>query len=339
MNWDDYNTRVTINGTTQRERNLNRLKQNISNKAPANLSYKQVKLNGVDTQVVINTGTKPYYKEFESLPGEKITMGDYIEWAGRTWLVYEADSDDEVYVDGKLYECNYLLRWINADGKIIERWAYVQNASAYNNGEKGSNTLTLATNQYMVWMPLDSDTISIRNGKRMFIDNFSDEPYCYSLTRPDNVSMKFGSKGCTYYIFTQTETNKEKDKLVKLENGEEAWIADYYITTLPSIPETPEGQWTMKIECPVKTIMPIGKDKKLSALLVDVDGNEVPETTYEWSIVSNISKYITSLIKGNILTLSLSSDCEDYGELIQITVMSKYSGQSDSVTLTVKGVF
>ena len=224
---DRYEARINLLGTTQRERTLNRLKNTLSTKLPDSLSYKPVRLNGIATQLIINSGTKPYYKEFQSLPNERVEMGDYIEWSGRTWLVYEADSDDEIYVDGRLYECNYLLRWQDERGEIVDKWAYIQNASAYNNGEQKDENITLATNQFMVWTPLDKDTVKLRNGKRMFIDNYEVDSSCYELTRPDTVSMKFGRKGCTYYIFTQTETNPKTDRLVRLEDGNEVWIADY----------------------------------------------------------------------------------------------------------------
>ena len=77
---DRYEARMNLHGTTQRERVKNRLINNLSNKVSASLSYKDVILNGEETQLVINTGTKPYYKEFQSLPNQKIIMGDYVEW-------------------------------------------------------------------------------------------------------------------------------------------------------------------------------------------------------------------------------------------------------------------
>ena len=89
--WDVYNNRMNINGETKRERDINCLKQNILAKAPNNLSYKSVKLNGEEVYLMINSDTKPYYKKFISLPDQEILAGDYIEWANNIWLVYESD--------------------------------------------------------------------------------------------------------------------------------------------------------------------------------------------------------------------------------------------------------
>ena len=60
---DRYSARMNLHGSTKRERELNRLKSDIVRKAPSSLSYKDVKLNGEPTQLMINTSTKPYYKE------------------------------------------------------------------------------------------------------------------------------------------------------------------------------------------------------------------------------------------------------------------------------------
>ena len=67
---DRYTARINLHGTTQRERMVNRTKANLQNKVVDSLSYKTIKLNGIETQLVINEGTQPYYKEFESMPGQ-----------------------------------------------------------------------------------------------------------------------------------------------------------------------------------------------------------------------------------------------------------------------------
>ena len=51
---DRYSARMNLRGSTQRERELNRLKSDIVRKAPSSLSYKDVKLNGEPTQLMIH---------------------------------------------------------------------------------------------------------------------------------------------------------------------------------------------------------------------------------------------------------------------------------------------
>lgn len=309
---DRYTARINLHGTTQRERLKNRLIDNLNRKLPDSLSYKNVLLNGVETQLIINTSTQSYYKEFESLPGQRVEMGDYVEWANRTWLVYEADSDDEIYIDGKMYECNYQLYWQNDSGQIISKWAYIQNASSYNNGEQEGRVITLASNQFMVWMPIDEDTILLRNGKRMFIDNYVDNPFCYATTRPDNVSMKFGNKGCTYYIFTQTESNKEKDKLVELQDGTKVWIADYKddsssVSPIPIVEDDNTTELTATILG--RTDLKVGYSRTYTVTFANketgdlIDWNSI---NFSWNIDADFN--IEQFVDNNQITLSTNNE-------------------------------
>lgn len=308
--WDIYNNRIYANGISKRERNVNHLKDIITRMAVDNPSYKNVKVNGVETQLVINTGTKSYYKEFQSLPYQSIIAGDYVEWSNRTWLVYEADSDDELYIDGKMYECNYQLHWQDDSGKIISKWAYIQNASSYNNGEEEGKVITLASNQFMVWMPLDEDTIILENGKQMFIDNNMDNPSCYNLTRPDTVSMKFGDKGCTYYIFTQSENNTHSSKLVTLDNGNKVWIADYKDPTSPLPPTPSKPDETTDLRCVIagNTNLKNGYHRTYTVTFTDKDGNSVDwqNVNYQWNVQSDFD--VKQTISDNKIAISVNDE-------------------------------
>lgn len=308
--WDKYNNRIYTNGISKRERNVNHLKDIITRKAVDNPSYKDVKINGIETQLVINTGTKSYYKEFQSLPYQSIIAGDYVEWSNRIWLVYEADSDSEVYIDGKMYECNYQLHWQNDYGEIISKWAYIQNASSYNNGEEEGKVITLASNQFMVWMPLDEDTIILKNGKPMFIDNNMDNPSCYNLTRPDTVSMKFGDKGCTYYIFTQVENDKNLSKLVTLDNGSKVWIADYKELTSPLPPTSSEPDEMTDLRCVISgnTNLSNRYRRTYTVTFTDKADNSVDwqEVNYQWNVKSDLD--VKQTISDNKITVSVNDE-------------------------------
>ena len=342
---DRYTARMTQHGTTQRERIVNRLKTNLNNKLQDNPSYKTVKLNGEETNLIINTSTKPYYKEFQSLPDQKILAGDYVEWADSMWLVLNADSDDEVYIDGNLRQCQHRIYWQKADGMIVSRYAYTENASAYNNGETGNSTITLESNQFMVYIPYDEETAELDNGKRIHMSRSNAKCKPYELTRPDDVTYGFGEKGILNIIFTQTQYNQNKDKLITLEDGTQAWICDYidFPTPLPPQPSTPDETadlWNMKIDCSNLEIKPTGYPKTLTATLYNTKtGETIPDIVYEWNVQSSISEFISYTVVDNVLKISLSKEYEDFGDEITITCNSKYTGQQETVVITTKGVF
>ena len=341
---DRYTARMTQHGTTQRERIVNRLKTNLNNKLQDNPSYKTVKLNGEETNLIINTSTKPYYKEFQSLPDQKILAGDYVEWADSMWLVLNADSDDEVYTDGNLRQCQHCIYWQKSDGTIVSRYAYTENASAYNNGEAGNHTITLQSNQFMVYLPYDEETAELDNGKRVHMSRSNSKCKPYELTRPDDVTYGFGKKGVLNIIFTQTQYNQGNDKLITLEDGTQAWICDYIdFTPAPPQPSTPDETadlWNMKISCPNIEIKPTGYPKTLTATLYNTKtGETIPDIVYEWNVQSSISEYLSYTINENILKLSLSKEYSSFGDDIFITCNSKYTGQTYTIKLITKGVF
>lgn len=327
---DRYFARMNLHGSTQRERELSRLKSDIVRKAPFSLSYKNVKLNGEPTQLMINTSTKPYYKEFESMPNQKILAGDYIEWANSIWLVLNADCDDEVYIDGELRQCQHKIFWQRTDGTIVSRYAYTENASAYNNGEKENNVITLQSNQFMVYLPYDDETAELDNGKRIHMSRSIRKCKAYDLTRPDDITYGFGEKGILNIIFTQTQYNPDKDKLITLEDGTQTWICDYKSPTTPP-PNTDEtADLSAAISFKGTQELKIGGNAKtLTGSFIDKDGNEVSDVG-QWDIITidEIKPYLQYSITDNILKIKVLEN--DFATSGKVRVMFSNSDKSIS---------
>lgn len=339
--WETYNKRLTVNGNTSRERRVNHLKDTIIRKSVDNPSYKDVLLNGEETKLIINTGTKPYFKEFESLPNQKVLAGDYIEWANSTWLVLNADCDDEIYTDGNLRQCQHRIYWQKADGTIVSRFAYTENASAYNNGETGNNTITLESNQFMVYMPYDDETADLDNGVRVHMSRSNRRCKPYDLTRPDDVTYGFGEKGVLNIIFTQTQYNQDKDKLITLEDGTQAWICDYVemddIDTPTTPPENPDEMTDLRVVISGNKNLKVGFSRTYTATITDIDGNEVTDVDFDWYVDSDFA--IEQFVDGNKIEL-LVEDEDLVGETFTLSVTAiKNSVVETSVEITVVEAF
>ena len=338
---DRYTARMTQYGTTQRERIVNRLKTNLNNKLQDNPSYKTVKLNGEETNLIINTSTKPYYKEFQSLPDQKILAGDYVEWADSMWLVLNADSDDEVYTDGNLRQCQHCIYWQKSDGTIVSRYAYTENASAYNNGEAGNHTITLQSNQFMVYLPYDEETAELDNGKRVHMSRSNSKCKPYELTRPDDVTYGFGKKGVLNIIFTQTQYNQGNDKLITLEDGTQAWICDYIdssSTPQPPQPSNPDetadlfgtisGSKNLKVNIPMTYI----------ATIYGSNGNESAwdNAVNAWRVISDFE--VKTEINGNKITITVDEDYVNSSFILRAVKSSNDSILAE-ITIDVVGLY
>lgn len=219
--FDSYKARVQFRGATQRDRTLYQEKRNLKINAVNSLSCKDCLVNGVPQKLVIDDGTLPYYKDVKSLPDEYFDAGDYVEWADAMWLMVSCDWDKEVYTYGKMQQCNYVLKWQNADADVVERWSVVLSASKYNNGEKYNNVIVVGSNQLMVYLPIDEETLKLRSDKRLMVDFNTELPKCYDITRVDTVTMgydgtaepRYDGKGCILLVLTETEINPDVDRI------------------------------------------------------------------------------------------------------------------------------
>lgn len=151
--------------------------------------------------------------------------GMYIKYKNRYWLIVGLVDDNTMYEKAVLALCNWLLTWINTDGKIIQRWANVTSASQYNNGETGMQFYIVRSDQLMIAIPDDDESILIEDGCRFIIDKrclvyektigddvTMDTHYkviTYQLTRSDSVIYNYGDSGHSGFIATQDEQHDE----------------------------------------------------------------------------------------------------------------------------------
>lgn len=300
---DRYTARINLHGTTQRERMVNRTKANLQNKVVDSLSHKTIKLNGIETQLVINEGTQPYYKEFESMPGQEINIGDYIEWANSWWLVTTCDYDDELYRNGKLQQCNYLLKWQNELGEIIERHAVILSASKYNDGLAESNVISLGSDKLSINIPLDAEALKLKKSmaKKFFIDNNKEDPTAYLLANTGNVADTYNGHGITHWIVEECAYTASEDDL-------KYGVCDYISSTTPE----EDDKTTILSSTITGTIsgnknLKVGIDRTYAASLVDEDGYAVEwSDEFSWNIISDFD--VISSHTGNLITLSVEDE-------------------------------
>lgn len=320
---DRYTARMNLHGITQRERMLNRTKQNLKNKTQGSLSYKpNVKLNGEDAYLVINSGTQTYYKEFQSLPDQVINIGDYVEWANSHWIVVTCDSDDEVYRDGKLEQCNYLLKWQNELGQIIERWAVIQSASKYNDGTDANAVITLGSDQLSIIIPIDEESIKLKKsmGKKFFIDGNKEDPTAYELTGTGNVPDTYNGHGITSWIVKECAYTASEDDLKYGVCNYKA--VDTEDTTTPS---NPDETSVLSATISGNKNLKVGFSRTYTATITDMDGNAVEwDDTYSWNVVSDFE--VGQEKNGNVIGLFVEDeDLIDSSFLLEIV--------KDNVTL------
>lgn len=221
--WDRYQTRNNLHGTNSRDRAKYALTNRLRNQIPSTLSYHNVDIDGEERNIVIINSDNLNQKTLCSLPGEDIRHGALIEWQNHKWLVTERDANTEIYTKCIMLQCNYLLRWINSDGRVVERWCIVEDGTKYLTGEF-SDSFYVATRgdaRISVTLPKDKETLALGRDDRFIIDDYgAPNPLSYRLTKPFKLGGSFDENGVV--IFVMTECNTELDDNLNLH------IADYY---------------------------------------------------------------------------------------------------------------
>lgn len=221
--WNTYHARHALHGETSRDREKYNLMNRLSRQIPSTLSYHNVDIDGEDRNIVILNSDNLNQKTLCSLPGEDIRHGAYIDWMNHKWLVTERDANSEIYTKCIMLQCNYLLRWINDSGEIIERWSVVEDGTRYLTGEFSDSFLvaTKGDSRIAVTLPKDLETLALDRDARFIIDDYSSpHPLAYRLTKPFKLGGSYDENGVV--IFVMTECNTENDDNVELH------IADYY---------------------------------------------------------------------------------------------------------------
>ena len=247
------------------------------------------------------------------VPIGTLHSGDYIFFEDEYWIVDGRPGNNKSYEKATLKECQYKLRWQKDDGTIIERWVYLTSSSKYDVGENGNNTIILTSNNYLITIPNDEDSMTLY-GKRVFID-LSDIPEkVFKITRNDDVLFAHGSHGGTLNLIAdKVELNKETD-------NQELRLCDYIDSspTTPSEPTTPDEMTDLRAVISGNKNLKVGFSRTYTTTITDVDGNAVEwDNTYSWNVVSDFE--VGQEIDDNTIKLLVEDDdCVDGLILLQL---------------------
>lgn len=339
---DRYTARITLYGKSNRERELNRLKQTLNHQLPASLSYKSVFINDrADNLIIDSSSSSRLIKEIKSLPGKSFEVGDYVKWSNAYWLITEADSDDELYVDGRMQQCNWKLSYQRDDGSIAQYWCIDENVTQRNSGENENKTVTLGSSQHMIKVQCNEDTLLLNTPKRIFLDKNITNPTSFKISQNDTTSLNYG-KGICCITLIECQENTEKDKLVSLDSGETVWIADYIEpSSLPSSDSNSHIGISCRIDFNGKPRIIIGRNpKSFTAKFTDKDGKELTNIKASWKITAmdNAAPFIHYSEKDNN-TVQINADYEEslLGNVIRLDAFDESNHYTSTLYIEIGG--
>lgn len=327
--------RIKVTGHTPREEMIrdgqNLLKEELehdSSYSPTMFFYDSDKK--VDDRLA---SLRVYGRKYSSLNGNymcfittydnPIKIGEYIhDMKDDTyWLVYNSFNVNGVHYEGKLIQCNYLLKWQLSNGKIVERWANIVSASKYDTGETGNATIVLSSNNFTVLIGFCEEGYELE-GKRVFIDKRNVNPEkVFKITRGDDVLFNSGSMGAIMsFIADKTEFNNDEDRPdLKLCNYIDIGSDDTPSEDPTTPPENPDEMTDLKAVISGNKNLKVRLSRTYTATITDVDGNVVEwDDTYSWNVVSDFE--VGQEIDGNTIRL-LVEDEDLVDELFSLQVV------------------
>lgn len=221
--WDIYQSRLDSIGATKREAKLRRESRYLSAKVPDNLSYSTVDIDGLTQEVAIVSTDNLDEKFIYSMPGEDIVPGGLVEWMDNHWLVTEKDAATELYARAKMIQCNYLLRWVDADHIIHEQWCIIEDGTKYLTGQYEDREFFVTRGDSRLGMIIakNEHTTKFKRGCRFLIDDANSEMMlAYELTKPFKLSGVYNNQGIFKFVLQEVNTTDD--------DNQELRVADYY---------------------------------------------------------------------------------------------------------------
>jgi len=206
--------------STDSDININDIKQNIIDDFEYSPSYSKIVINNEnkDSHIVYQKASSrdTEKKKIMLKPNQTMSVGNYIPYSSKTWILTELDSNISVQHIGIMELCNYNLKFLNDTGDLITRWC-VRKEGSYQSAISDEKYFISTDVRSHIILPADSETSKIEIDKRLIIGNEFGYPTAYKVTKVDTVQ----DYGLALLELESVEVSKTDDDLVNM-------IADYY---------------------------------------------------------------------------------------------------------------
>lgn len=247
--------------------------------------------------------------KFQTLYDTPVVVGDVIYDTNEDQYLIctEAFNIDDIHYKGKFTLCNWILKWQNKNGKILEYPCYDMNATQYNSGEQSNKVFTIDSNQHILTLPSDENTVELCSPQRFYLDKAIVNPSTYIVTQNDTTSYNYGKKGLVKLTVFSYPNNVETDR-------PDLGICDYVDMSAGSI----NAGTTVKecccraskaaIEYSTSVIKSGGDSQLFIGKFYDDKENEVTTIVPHWTIVCDFSDKLQVKEFDNCLSIGIDDD-------------------------------
>lgn len=218
---------------------------------------------------------------FQTLYDFPIDVGDIVfDSLNEQYLLCTESFDiNGIHWQGKLNLCNWILKWQNKNGDILEYPCCDINATQYNSGEESNRLFTVGSSQHMLTLPCDENTVVLKSPQRFFLDKDPEHPTSYIVTQNDTTNNNYGKKGLVRVTVAEYPNNVDTDNI-------ELGICDYICKSDIAL-DNAENRFVSKsvISFSTTTIKSGGDMQVFTGRFFDNLGNEILDITPHWDII------------------------------------------------------
>lgn len=320
---DRFNKKMSYDGGSLRNENINNsrrlLEETFADDPSFALGIYFWKLGLKEYQHESPIGIRLYDRKFSAANGVTIkfqTLYDTPVVVGD--IVYDIKEDEylicteafninNIHYQGKFTLCNWILKWQNKDGKILEYPCHDINSTQYNSGEQSNRNFTIESAQHMLTLPCDENTVELSSPQRFYLDKATINPTSYIVTQNDTTSYNYGKKGLvklTVYVYPNVSETDRPD----------LGICDYIDFSAGStnagttIKETCCRASRADIKYDTNIIKSGGDSQLFTCKFYDDKGNEVAGVVPHWTIVCDFSDKLQIEEFDDYLSIGIDDD-------------------------------
>ena len=239
--------------------------------------------------------------KFQTLYNTPIVTGDILYDSNKDeyLICTEVFDIDSIHWQGKFTLCNWMLKWQNKNGEILEYPCYDMNTTQYNSGEQSNRQFTIGSSQHMITLPCDENTVVLSTPQRFYLDRNMDNPTSYIVTQNDTTSYNYGKKGLVKVTLYEYPNNSATDR-------PDLGICDYIDINADEVCCHKASKAVIDYDT---TIIKSGGDSQIfTGKFFDDRENEITDIVPHWTIICDFANKLQTEEFDNCLSIGIDDD-------------------------------
>ena len=239
--------------------------------------------------------------KFQTPINVPILVGDiiYNSKTDEYFICTESFNIDDIHWQGKFTLCNWILKWQDKSGRILEYPCNDINSTQYNSGETSNRQFTVGSSQHMITLPYDENTVVLSSPQRFYLDRNTKNPTSFIVTQNDTTSYGYGKKGLVKVTLMEFAQNSATDR-------PDLGICDYVDVKNLQNDDTFVSKSVIYYDT---TIIKSGGDSQVFiGKFFNDNGEEVTEIIPKWDIVCDFTDVLNIQKVDNQIIIGVDND-------------------------------